>query len=240
MATAIAGAIIGGLGGAAVVGVVGSALIHIGVGVAFSAVSAALMKQDTGATKVPGIRSQVTTEGDTSPQTFIVGYYATPGNLVCPHMSFARNQTSLLDALFSGFMSNPLSGGVFGNIGGLFDSLETVGDVEYVAGSGNYRTQVRDLGDMPINGLSQIIIEGVTFDWVNDFDHDAAGFLGSPLASESEELLPYNGYLWARFYDGNQDYADPTLVSIYGDHPERPWSVDMVGVGVPYECKICC
>ncbi|MDT9694294.1 hypothetical protein Q5762_39365, partial [Streptomyces sp. P9(2023)] len=39
----------------------------------------------------PGLRSGQTTSGETTPQTIILGKYATAGNMVCPPMTHGRD-----------------------------------------------------------------------------------------------------------------------------------------------------
>lgn len=41
----------------------------------------------------------------------------------------------------------------------------------------------------------------------------------------------YENYAWVKFYDGTQTVADPMLLDKYSDHPDRPWSSDMIGRG---------
>ena len=63
-------------------------LIRFGGLVALNAISGALQKKQTGG---GGIRSQSTTSGDETPQSFILGTYATAGNLSAPLMSHGVN-----------------------------------------------------------------------------------------------------------------------------------------------------
>ena len=79
-------AIVAALGGTAVLGTVGAALVSIAVGLAISALSYAIF----GGNEKPkngGIQTQTTTAGDSTPQSFILGMYATAGNLAAPEMS---------------------------------------------------------------------------------------------------------------------------------------------------------
>lgn len=85
----VSGMLIAALGGAASLGTVGVLLVRVGVQLAFSAVAAALFAPR--APKPPGIRTQSTTTGDSTPQSFILGTYATAGNLVAPEMSHGVN-----------------------------------------------------------------------------------------------------------------------------------------------------
>jgi len=60
----------------------GSVVGQLLIGTALSALSTALQRQNQ--PDSPGIRTEVTTEGSVTPQTFILGRYATAGNLVSP------------------------------------------------------------------------------------------------------------------------------------------------------------
>lgn len=42
------------------------------------------------------------------------------------------------------------------------------------------------------------------------------------------------GAAFVRFHDGSQVEADPFLLRVYADYPERPWQADMIGRGVAY------
>jgi hypothetical protein len=73
------------LGGQAALGVVGAALVRIGVGLALSALGQALAaKRSRGVRTSGGIKTDVTTAGGVTPQSFILGRYATRGNVVAP------------------------------------------------------------------------------------------------------------------------------------------------------------
>lgn len=76
-----AGASVGAAGSAAF-GAIGWALIKVGLGQAFSALQQALAPKPK--VNNPGIQTESTTQGGTLPQTFIIGRYATAGNLVAP------------------------------------------------------------------------------------------------------------------------------------------------------------
>ncbi len=87
-----------------------------------------------------------------------------------------------------------------------------------------YLTYVIDLGDKPFTSLDKVIVnseEIALSETVHaDYGTEAAG--------------DYAGKLWVKFYDGTQTAADPMLIAKYGSDPDRPWSADMVGTGVPY------
>lgn len=46
-------------------------------------------------------------------------------------------------------------------------------------------------------------------------------------------------YLWIKFYDGTQTATDPWLLSRFGGDADHPWSLDMIGKGVPYVIVTC-
>jgi len=85
-----AGAIVTALGGAAVVGTVGVALIEIGVGLAISTAVSALMSKQQDQVKTPGIKTQFTGQGDVTPQSTILGKYATAGHMIAPYYCHER------------------------------------------------------------------------------------------------------------------------------------------------------
>ncbi|TJZ86164.1 phage tail protein [Paracoccus hibiscisoli] len=110
---------------------------------------------------------------------------------------------------------------------------------EYSRGNGKeWLTIVRDLSDMPINGLVSV--------W---FGNDRMAVQGTQGAG-GDVLVPrttgadsgwftpsggrYAGKLRVRFYDGTQTAADPHLLAEYGSHPDRPWQADMRLLGVAY------
>lgn len=80
--------IIGALGGSAAIGVVGVALVRIGVGIAASQLASILFKpKSVSGVGDPGIRTQATTAGGINSQSIILGRYRTAGNLSAPRMS---------------------------------------------------------------------------------------------------------------------------------------------------------
>lgn len=85
----LSGLIIGALGGSAAIGAVGVALVRVGVGLAVSQLSKAILGKGKAPSGVgdPGIRTQSTTTGGINSQSLIVGRYLTAGNLAAPRMS---------------------------------------------------------------------------------------------------------------------------------------------------------
>lgn len=75
--------------------VVVGALIKIGVSIALSALSTALM----GKPRPSGIQTDTTQEGGTLSQSFIVGRYATAGTRIAPRMTFGSSHKEMLDAI---------------------------------------------------------------------------------------------------------------------------------------------
>ncbi len=89
-------------GSAAAAPAIGVALVKIGVGLLYSALGAAL-QSTTGKPKNGGVQTQTTTNGEQTPQSFILGRYLTAGNAVCPDMSHGiggdtRYYTRVIDA----------------------------------------------------------------------------------------------------------------------------------------------
>lgn len=88
-----------------------------------------------------------------------------------------------------------------------------------------FLTQVIALADLPVAGLSRVIING---EYVQ-----IEAFTG-PFGPEYRVLGKYADRCFIRFYDGTQQVADNYLVTNYNDYPERPWSPAMVGRGMAY------
>lgn len=151
--------------------------------VALSALSQALLAPD--APRQPGIATEVTTQGGTNPQSFVLGRYATAGNEVAPPMSHGETD-----------------------------------------GTPNaYLTYVHDLGDIAFTALNRLIVN----DAYVPLSGAAHADYGTPMAGD----IPA-GAGWAKVYDGTQTTADAMLVAKYVTYPDRPWSTDMIGRGVPY------
>ncbi|MBN2628946.1 MAG: DUF1983 domain-containing protein [Rhodobacteraceae bacterium] len=210
--------LIGGLiglfaGGATVAGV---ALVvgQIALSVAIANYQKRKMKKALAAQQ-SGIRSQFTATGGVNPLSFIVGRYATNGHLVAPPMSQPAE-------------SNPPNA---------------------------YLTYVMDFGDVPGATVTRVGIEDewVTFGPLVDPAPPAEGSEGEDLLSGvlpgflgdwrqsidtsgfgAPALEKYDGFVWLRACDGSQTEADPFLLAKFGADPERPWSADMVGRGIPY------
>ena len=68
------------------------AIVRIGVGLGLSALSRALLPQQS---RPNGLQTSVTLSGATTPQGFILGRYATSGSLVCPPMTHGANNEYL-------------------------------------------------------------------------------------------------------------------------------------------------
>ena len=181
-------------------GATATALVHIGVAVASTALSVAIANKNGRPQQSGGVVTESTTAGDEIPQSFVLGRYMTAGNLAAPVMSHG------------------------------------------VSGDTRYLTYVIDLGDIAYESLESVIINGEACTLatgspstltMSDGDGTTAAInsvFGATIATPNK----YTGFAWVRFYDGTQTAADADLVSIYGSYPERPWSSDMIGRGVPY------
>lgn len=88
-------------------------------------------------------------------------------------------------------------------------------------------THVISFGDLPIRGYRRFFVYG-----------EAVTLAGAAHPTLGYPVLEYRrggkDHLWVRMHDGSQTTADPLLISAFGAHPDRPWSADMVGRGVPY------
>lgn len=88
MASLFAGLIAAGAGVAA--GTTAFALINLGVGLALTALSQALLKQKKQKTTQPGLQQKFTGRGDTSPQSIILGRSNTAGHHIAPYYCHTR------------------------------------------------------------------------------------------------------------------------------------------------------
>ncbi|KXF92084.1 phage tail protein [Phaeobacter inhibens] len=90
-----------------------------------------------------------------------------------------------------------------------------------------YLTHVIELGDIPGASLRRLIIDGEYSDIGTEWDPH----VGYQILSKYED--PW-GYGWIRFIDGTQTAADPKLVELYGEDPDRPWTEDHILTGTNY------
>lgn len=191
----------------------GGALSVVGrllVTVAVSALGRALASQP----RTPGIRNERTQTGGVNGATFVLGRYATGGTAVCPEMTYG-----LLNA-FGAAPSTP----------------------------NEYLVYVIDLGDIAGgDGLEKVIVDGVEVPLGTVADMlPAIPIYGTGAQSQTQigtvpavsRGLPgtgdYAGKMWVKFCDGTETTADPYLRRVFADYPERPWTEDMIGTGVPY------
>lgn len=85
-------------------------------------------------------------------------------------------------------------------------------------------THVIELCSAPGATLERVMMGD---DWV-EFGTDPHPDYGLPVLGE------YEGHVWVKYYDGSQTAPDPMLRDRYGNHPDRPWTADMVGTGICY------
>ncbi|MDQ1847663.1 hypothetical protein Q9299_05120 [Gemmobacter fulvus] len=96
----------------------------------------------------------------------------------------------------------------------------------YSHGKSNaYLTHVIELCSAPGATLSRLILND---DYV-ELGSTPHPDYGLPVLGED-----YEGLVWVKYYDGRQTAADPMLRAQYGNHPDRPWTADMVGAGLCY------
>ena len=99
--------------------------------------------------------------------------------------------------------------------------------MSFGTGSGSplaYLTYVIDLGDIPGQTLSRVMIND-QYVTLGTLTEALYGF-GLPVTT--------TGAAWVKYYDGTQTVADPYLLAQYGFYPNRPWTSDMIGRGMCY------
>lgn len=90
-----------------------------------------------------------------------------------------------------------------------------------------YLTRFIALSDLPIDGLTAVIVD----------DQICTYGSGSPHADLGYAIPEYNNgsdHLWVKFYDGTQTAADSWAVSQFGSDPDYPYGSDQIGYGVAY------
>lgn len=102
-----------------------------------------------------------------------------------------------------------------------------------------YLTQVIALADLPVGGLSRVIINGEyvqleAFTGPFGPEYRVLGKYQSPDADDQDDP----DRAWVRFYDGTQTAACPYLVGNYSNYPDRPWSPAMIGSGMAYAVMV--
>ena len=91
--------------------------------------------------------------------------------------------------------------------------------------SNAFLTHVIEICSAPGASLKRVLIGD---EWAEFGETDHADY-GTPLKTEKT-----GENIWIRYYDGTQSVADPMLIAKYGDHPDRPWTSEMVGQGICY------
>lgn len=90
-----------------------------------------------------------------------------------------------------------------------------------------YLTDVLSFGDLPINALAGLYINGVR----QTIAETGAVAQGYPVTLDGDGGARH---FWWKFFNGTQSTADSYLVSKFGGDADRAWTSDMVGIGVPY------
>ncbi|MEX5600693.1 DUF1983 domain-containing protein [Pseudophaeobacter sp. C1-32P7] len=171
-------------------------IVRTAFSLALTALSSALAKKP-GQPRHAGIKTETTTTGGTNPQTFILGKYATSGNMVAPPYS------------------HPNSGTV----------------------PNEWLTYVVDVSDIPGVQLSRIMVGG---QYITDLEDSGVLIQQYPSSAAAGAhdvggMIDDDGpYFFMTWHDGTQTEADAYMMENYSDHPDRPWSADMVGTGVAY------
>jgi len=119
----------------------------------------------------------------------------------------------------------------------MMGSFADAGQLEYVNTWGNiddtpntFLTQVISFGDLPVGGLTGL--------WVNDKKVTLPDMSGPPPAPHGYPIVEFNKdgghFLRILFFDGTQTDDCDFLTNQFSSDPDRPWSSDMIGRGVPY------
>jgi hypothetical protein len=83
---------------------------------------------------------------------------------------------------------------------------------------------VIDLGDIPGgSGLEGLFVDGQKVTLGGSAEE--RGYPGTGI---------FEDVLWVKFRNGTETEADPYLRRVFGAYPERPWTADMIGRGVPH------
>jgi hypothetical protein len=155
-----------------------------------------------------GLTTQYTGRGGTTPISIIVGRYATAGHMEAPPISFPQANVGL---------------GMFG-----------------IARS-HYLTYVIGLGDVAgVQLTGRIVINDVWYTLSNAaslrLNKQTGAVTDDPNIPEFG-VTP-NGVMtsscWFRERSGFEITADPFLMYWLADHPQRPWSADMIGRGISH------
>lgn len=193
---------------------------------AVSAISTALQKKMAKPVQ-QGIKTEYTTDGGDKPMTFVLGWYATDGHMVCPPMSHGR-----FDEWSNAYLTYVID---LGNVPGAQIDKIIIDDTEV-----EFETAQETI---PQGGA----VPAGKPDWwyVQQGIDPAAPNAGSalrPLITPGRPIRTekYKDKVWLRYLDGTQTTADPYLLQVYGpgtkwaEKSDRPWSADMVGMGTCY------
>ena len=95
---------------------------------------------------------------------------------------------------------------------------------------------VISLADKPVTGLGRIIVNGRyhTIDGNPAASQHGDGMGATTLDLVNSDWDGLRNDIFIRFHDGNQTTPDAYLRRVFGDYPERPWTADMIGYGLPY------
>lgn len=100
-------------------------------------------------------------------------------------------------------------------------------------------TYILEVSNIPVTGLTgRVIINGKYSD-IEAPDNSTGNFQEVPANSGRRILTEFrqddtDPTAWLWFYDGTQTAADPTLVTHYGNHVDRPWTTNHILRGTAY------
>lgn len=94
-----------------------------------------------------------------------------------------------------------------------------------------YYTMVVEVSDVPGVELYRLEIDREYCTLIDETDPDHVQYGKIIDEKRSKKGKPV---AWVKYYDGSQQAADPMLVDIYGEDPDRPWTADHIGTGLAY------
>ena len=160
--------------------------------------------------KRPGIQTEYTTDGGTTPRKFVLGWYATAGQMVCPPMTHGRGNRMLTCVI------------ALGSVPGMTIDTVLIDDKE-VSFAPPPETEeeveeVPEIGSIPTNRPAW---------WYEREEIEppvpppAPGgkwtFPGQPMQDDGRPATgDFKGKVWLHYHDGTQTEADPFLLAHFG------------------------
>ncbi|WP_244640914.1 phage tail protein, partial [Pelagibacterium lentulum] len=91
-----------------------------------------------------------------------------------------------------------------------------------------YLVDVLEIANLPVDGYNGVFVNG---EWGTIRWNEPHSEFGYPV---NQGRKGGKDHLWVKFYDGRQTVPDAYLRNRFGNHPDRPYTEDMVGRGNAY------